>query len=442
MLTLGNKNELFIDDFLISQSCNVNLGLTSPVRQECVYKINTELEGMTCGYFSIVESPETDQIYMYYRTDFGTALAVSRDGKKFEPVNDEIYHFDNGLKHIVFHGKPPCHNFAPFYDENPNCPKEQKFKAIGLNGWPNAKLLAFCSEDGKNWVPLVEEPIISDGMFDSLNTAMWNKNAKKYRCFSRYFKQSEEQKEAQSKAEIKGDFEAVPGTRAIQICESDDFINWTKPEPFLYNGIEAPHQFYTNAIRAVPEAEHILVGFPMRFCEGRKKVAEHCEDGVTDAVFISSRDSINWNYNGKAWLYPENDLRQWTERNNMVSAGFIERDNEYSIYLYQHYHWDDAQIVRYTIPKFRFGYVYSEYGHFTTKSFVLDGERLTFNYNTSAIGSLKVTVLDETGNALDGYSYEIFGNEFDYAINLKELKGKVLRLKIELEDAFLYSIGY
>ena len=73
---------------------------------------------------------------------------------------------------------------------------------------------------------------------------------------------------------------------------------------------------------------------------------------------------------------------------------------------------------------------------------MLDGERLTFNYNTSAMGSLKVTVLDETGNALDGYSYEIFGNEFDYAINLKELKGKVLRLKIELEDAFLYSIGY
>ena len=77
-----------------------------------------------------------------------------------------------------------------------------------------------------------------------------------------------------------------------------------------------------------------------------------------------------------------------------------------------------------------------------TKPFTLEGDKLTFNYNTSAVGTFGVTVLDESGNPIEGFAFETYGNELDYAMDLAALKGRTLRLKIQLQDAYLYAIGY
>jgi len=60
-------------------------------------------------------------------------------------------------------------------------------------------------------------------------------------------------------------------------------------------------------------------------------------------------------------------------------------------------------------------------GSFVTKPFVLEGDRLTFNYNTSAVGTLGVTVLDEAGEPIEGCSFEVYGNELAYPVELAAL---------------------
>jgi hypothetical protein len=90
----------------------------------------------------------------------------------------------------------------------------------------------------------------------------------------------------------------------------------------------------------------------------------------------------------------------------------------------------------------RLGYAYSADGWFITKPFRLDGNRLTFNYNTSALGSLFVDILNPDGSPIDGMSFELFGNELDAPIDLYSIAGKTLRMRVTLCDAYLYAIGY
>jgi len=447
MITLGTRHELFLDGWLIDTMDHIELGQVPPERKEKILELNKPWEGRFCTYLSVVQPPGTGQIYMYYRaTDIQrggheyTCLAISDDGIHFK-------RFENGLNNIVVKGITGCHNFAPFYDTNPDCAEGERFKAVAFSQHSHGEkptLSAFHSQDGIEWHLYEGGPIIEDGVFDSLNTAFWDESIKKYRCYSRYFKKSEE--EIKRNFKPKGRFEAEEGLRGIQSSISDDFRNWSAPVPNTYNGREPGQMqsFYTNAARPVPGAPHQLVAFPMRFHPDRQKVPEAPNGlGCSDCVMLSSRDGIDWQMrSNRAWIYPNMDRENWTNRNYVVSAGIAEAAAHFNVYVMEHYGWDDISIVRYAVPKMRLGYVYSEDGSFITRQFVLEGDRLTFNYNTSAFGTLYVTVLDENKKPIEGYEYEIFGNEFAFPIVLKELKGRKLHLSIKLQDAYLYSIGY
>ena len=54
---------------------------------------------------------------------------------------------------------------------------------------------------------------------------------------------------------------------------------------------------------------------------------------------------------------------------------------------------------------------------------------------------LKITVLDESGNVLDTYNRELYGNELEYELKMSTKTGRTLQLVIELQDAYLYAIG-
>lgn len=129
--------------------------------------------------------------------------------------------------------------------------------------------VAFASPDGIHWRKMQDAPVITRGAFDSLNVAFWDKAAGRYRCFSRYFDH---------------------GKRAIQSATSEDFLRWTEPVPHQYApGVPLEH-FYTNATVPCPGAPHILLSLPKRFVPERKKVVAHPDTGVSDAIFLSSRD--------------------------------------------------------------------------------------------------------------------------------------------------------
>ena len=72
---------------------------------------------------------------------------------------------------------------------------------------------------------------------------------------------------------------------------------------------------------------------------------------------------------------------------------------------------------------------------------------MRLNFATSALGGVIVSVCDENGNALDGYtSYTMFGDAVDRPVefekSLSELKGKTVKLKFKMSDAQLYSFVF
>ena len=197
----------------------------------------------------------------------------------------------------------------------------------------------------------------------------------------------------------------------------------------------------------------MLVSFPMRYVPGRTKLESYKSKGVSDAVFLSGRDGVNWSEPFKtAWIAPSLNERNWTQRNYITVAGIIESDNEFSFYVEERYMWDDCAIVRYTLPKYRFGSLYAnnDSGQLLTKPFIFEGNGLFLNYATSATGYISVAVLDEGGNVIPGFGFEecgeIYGNELQKEVvwggkSLADLSGKKMRLSITLNDAHLYAFG-
>jgi homogentisate 1,2-dioxygenase len=79
------------------------------------------------------------------------------------------------------------------------------------------------------------------------------------------------------------------------------------------------------------------------------------------------------------------------------------------------------------------------------------GERQTLaleiNFKTSALGGVRIEILDEAGAPMEGYdSGRLFGNSLsrpvDFDAPLSALAGKAVRLRITLTDADLYSFRF
>lgn len=433
---IGARLEPFVDDWLIEKMQGASLQLQHPERREVVFVADQPWEGPGSAYYTVVQDGE--RICLYYRGFVPkdddprqvTCMAESTDGIHFTRPALRLFEF-NGSKenNIVWVGKE-SHNFAPFVDRNPRCKPEERYKAIG--GLPPA---AFASPDGVHWRKIQDAPVITRGAFDSLNVAFWDEAAGRYRCFSRYFDH---------------------GKRAIQSATSGDFLHWTEPVPHQYApGVPLEH-FYTNATVPCPGAPHILLSFPKRFVPERQKVAAHPDTGVSDAVFLSSRDGVHWDRTFlEAWLRPGLDQRNWTQRSNMPAWGIAQTGpEELSLYVSEHYSWPDNRLRRVTVQPGRFASVHAgaEGGEVVTRPLLVAGRRLVLNYATSAAGSVQVEVQDTDGRPLPGHALTdmppLYGDELAAVVtwkagpNLPDLAGKPIRLRFVVRDADVYAVRF
>ncbi|WP_409342080.1 hypothetical protein [Paenibacillus sp. MBLB4367] len=443
---IGTRVEMFVDDWLIEDMRGLSLKLHQPVKREVVLVLDKPWEGKFCCYFTVMQ--EKDRIRLYYRgncfhDDDDTQVACyaeSRDGVHFERPDLGLCEFGGSRANNIMLTGMDAHNFAPFLDANPDAPPQQKYKAVAGFG-PKGQsvylnqgyLIGYYSADGIHWRKW-EEPIIRDGGFDSLNVAFWDKVRGEYRCYSRSF--------------------TADKIRVIQSATSADFLHWGGHEPNRYAENVPLEQFYTNATLPCPGAEHTYLSFPMRIDFERKKVREHLYDGVSDAVFMSSRDGRNWDRRFmEAWARPGGDIRNWTDRNSMTAWGIVETaPDEFSMYISEHYRWNDNRLRRLTVRKHGFASVNANYGggEMVTRPLVFSGSRLLLNYATSAVGSIRVEVQDASGKPLEGFALEdmddMFGDEISGEVNwnkgnrLEEVKGRVVRFRFVMKDADLYAM--
>jgi hypothetical protein len=219
--------------------------------------------------------------------------------------------------------------------------------------------------------------------------------------------------------------------------------------------VPAEH-FYTQATLPCPGAPHLLLAFPKRFVPDRKKIAEHKEPGVSDAVFMSSRDGVQWDRSFlEAWVRPGLDPKNWTDRNNMTAWGIVETaPDEWSMYISEHYRSPDNRIRRITIRPRGFASMHADAkeSEFTSKPLRFEGNRLLLNYSTSAAGSVQIEVRDANGQPIPGFALTdmppLYGDELEATTkwkggsDLAKLRGQTIRLRVVMRDADLYALRF
>jgi hypothetical protein len=442
MHDIGNRLEPFVDEWLIDKMQGASLRLYPPERREVVLEMNAPAEGPTSCYFNLFE--EGGRIRLYYRGHSpGDAsplqtvnYAESTDGIHFSrPVLNQVEYQGSRRNHITYQGIEG-HNFHVFRDDHPACKSDERYKAVGAE-WE--KLYGFVSPDGWQWRRLRDEPLDVKGTFDSLNVVFWDSRLGAYRLFSRYFDN---------------------GIRAIQSCTSEDFIHWSTPIHHDYGtGAELEH-YYTNATLPCPGAEHILLSFPKRFIPERTRITpqpgyEYTADGVSDAVFLSSRDGIHWRRFSEAWVRPGLDQENWTHRSNMVAWGIVRSSPiEWSMYISEHYGWITNRLRRLAIRPWGFSGIHADRtgGELVTHPLRFSGGALHLNASTSAAGSIQVEIQTAEGRPLEGFALSDmnpwFGDELDAVMtwrggtDLSRVAGHAVRLRMVFKDADMFALRF
>jgi hypothetical protein len=447
-ISIDARREPLVDDCLIDRMDGTELKLHRPVERNIAIVHDAPWEGNTSTYHTVFQ--DGDIYRMYYRgghVDDRTlkeshseyyCYAESRDGIRWTKPELGLIEFNGSKKNNIILSGLGRHNFAPFRDENPDCSLDARYKAVGGG---NGGLIAFKSADAIHWSPISEKPVITEGAFDSLNIAFWDKHRGRYVDFHRDFHD---------------------GLRDIKTCTSTDFANWSNPDWVEYSGAP-PQHLYTNAITPYPGAPHIYIGLPMRFVPDRNP-HNHKTTGVSDCVLMTSRDGQSFRRWNEAFIRPGPQPARWISRNNLAAWGIVTTEpdvpgapEELSLYATEgYYHGKGTRLRRYTLRRDGFVSVNSpaEGGEMVTKPLIFRSENaeLLINFATSAVGGLRCEIQDAAGQPLPGFSLaesvELYGDEVAQPVvwqgtkSVSALAGAPIRLRFVMQDADLYAIEF
>jgi hypothetical protein len=436
-IPLGSRRELFVDKFLTDTLDGLAFRLNTP---QLAPAPASPIQG---HYMTVLR--DGSRFRAYYRQYDPSYTGVKGDGNPgeitlcSESANGvEWCHPDYGLvevngsrhNHAVLRQVPFSHNFAPFLDANPAAAPEARFKALagvsGAHGSAGTGLHAFRSADGIRWQPMQAGAVFNqaDFAFDSQNVSFWSVEEGCYVCYFRSWL-----------GESRGD-----RLRSISRITSEDFLNWSDPVRLSPN-LPGEH-LYTSQTHPYFRAPHLYIALPTRFQPDR--------GASTDILFMATRagsDRFERLFS-EAFILPGPDPKRWGNRSNYAACGVVPTGpTEMSIY-----HGPAGR--RYTLRTDGFISIHAGYagGTLTTRPFTFTGEELTLNVATSAAGSVRVELQDETGRPLPGRALadadEIASDSLDQRVTWKgdsdvsALAGRPVRLRLALREADLYSLVF
>ena len=435
---IGSRLELFVDDWLVDSMSGTALKLHHPVPQETALDFDRPWEGSTS--WAPVIDKEGDLYRLWYRAwpkggKARQAYAESADGVRWERPSLGIVDFEGSTDNNLI-WTDPGGNMCPFLDGNPDASPGQRYKGIVRS----RVIHAIASPDGIHWSLIRDEPVMTEYPFDSPNVAFWDTNREEYVAYTRG---------------VAGTGSFKGGVRWIRRATSKDFLNWTPLE--LIDPGDTPYEhLYTNACTQYFRAPHVYLMFPKRFVPDRKFDDDWEHNGLSEAVFMSSRDGFHFDRRFmEAFIRPGPDPLNWTDRNMIVGRGIVPTgDTEISIYYVENYQHPSDRLRRATLRTDGFVSVNAPYagGAMTTKPLTFEGGELVVNYATSVAGSLRFEMQDADGKAIDGFllpqSAEIYGDEIERVAtwengsDVSALAGRPVRLHVEMKDADLYSVRF
>ena len=489
MINIGNRRELFCDNYLIDEEKTTARAVThKPVKRDVAFVHDAQWEVQGAAYHNIVITPEGKR-YMYYKS---MHQDIKPDGADATMRRICVIQSDDGLhwsrpelcitpifgKRIdaptnnVISGLYDYYdNMFVFYDTNPNCPEDERFKAIygewgsGIFGYVSADGINFKFHPGNNIHEIIENSILISGKdsgcyFDSLNTVYYNNDIGKYVAFVRGFHVGDDN--------YPPDPDVPEAVRDIRYMESEDFKNWSYPIPFKYND-SYDYQLYANAIAPYYRAPHIFCAMATRYVawpewidsfdklpNPEERKVRGRGKSMNDAIFMSSRDGKDWFRYGEAILTagPEHKSN-WKYGDCYPCVGFTETpgsnpegtDPYLSIFCKEDEDGQPTKLYRYSLrlDGFVSRTATLDPQYLVTKPFVYEGKELEINFETSALGYMKFKLRDTDGNEI--YSKEVMGDKVDRIVGFEngtpaDLCGKEVVMEIEMSDASIYSFKF
>ena len=525
---LGRKRELFVDDFFIDRlDGEVSRRLHEPVPDDIILTLDEphEMTNNAGGSYNSLLWDGKRYIY-YYRAhgrfptpswegsdDFYLCAAESEDGIHFRRCqvnllptgyNVVLDRSNTGqLRHVN-----PERNVCPavstaFYDTNPDCPADERYKMVVTNEHSQHGMYLFASADGFDF-HLKAGPFELDPKcgYDSANQMFYDPGAGVYRLYSRGFRMA-----------------GPTWKRTIMTHVTRDFIHFEQATELEFDPefdalFARGQELYTNAVRPYFRAPHILLGFPMRYVEGCMTPGAHtsstceqptlrrvtgdpdvvlqkCEDewnirvlsrpdlaarayraksqlryglASTDTVLIASRDGFHFKGWGESFIRPPAEEDSWSYGSGSVAIGMAVTPSalghgapdELSFYCPEaNWSFNIGRIRRYHLRMD--GFVSLHFGMaggtLLTPAFTFAGGRLTLNLSTGALGGFKAEFRDGTGTPIPGWTfadaYEEIGDDLamtarwkGHGPDVRPLEGKTVRLAISGVNCDLYSLQF
>ncbi len=488
-IPIGQNRECFFDDYLLDTAkTTAEFRVHQPELRGPVMTHDAPWEGSGCDYHNFffddswpgMDGSHPNGVYrMYYlgwqapsrepnakpQYPIVVCYAESADGLTWTKPNLGLCTFNGSKDNNIVVTKELLDfefidNFMVFRDENPACPKEERYKGIALF---HHALWSFNSPDGLHFT--LGNTIATRGVFDTVNIVFWDSVAGKYRGYIRG-----------NHFDPKGRPTAFNGAiRDINYVESTDFKTWTDPVLLKFGPDKEDIALYTNVINPYFRAPQMLLGFPSRYVERvewngsfeqltglekrRKRMEMEPRFGmaITDCVFIVSRNGKEFTRymeafmrpgpeNGDNWLYGD----CYPALGFAVTPGMMPGSpDELSLYA-PCYHWMQVPslLLRYAIRMDGFVSLHAggEEKLVVTKPLTYDGKELFINFATSAMGWLYVTLIDENGKRYP--SCETFGDAierkvvFDDPEAVATLSGKPVTIEFKMWDTDIYSMHF
>jgi len=438
-IDIGTRRELFVDDYVVdSLSGTAAFDLKKPQAQEVSLVTGEPWEGNTSGYFTVFQDGPLYRMYYrgWHHEDGSmahpetTCYAESTDGINWTKPSLGIIEYGGSTDNNIIWKSPGSHNFTPFKDANPNASPDGKYKALTRNAVSGGGhgLYALKSPDGIHWSLMSQQPVITEGAFDSQNLAFWDAHRGHYVDYHRDFRS---------------------GVRDIKTATSDDFLNWSDPDWLDYPPGTPSEHLYTNAVLPYERAPHLLLGFPTRYYPSTQQV---------EPILMSSRDGQTFQRWNEALIPITAPEDRDGNRSNYMAWGLVQlphSDRELSVYATEaYYEGPDSRIRRFTyrVDGFVSAGATGGVGQLLTKPPLFEGDRLQVNFATFGQGTLRAELQDAAGNPIPGFtladSQALSGDEIEQVLswsgdtNVGQLAGTPVRILFELHDADLYSFHF
>jgi hypothetical protein len=344
--------------------------------------------------------------------NFATCYAVSKDGIRWEKPALDVYRYKGKPTNIVVWG---THGTGVFKDVNDADPKRRYKRIAGRH--PHGSLDAAFSADGIRWGKRFP---IASVRGDTHNNALWAPELKKYVAFTREY--------------------PPPGIRTVLRMESEDFVKWSPPVEVLRGPIEA--QTYSMPVFRYAD---IYLGL----------VAIYHTSGELHGRVTTE---LAWSPDTKIWrrIDEGNPLISLCEKVGDVNWGCIYAasrpvvlEDEIRIYYSgqkKTHDWNDGWLCLARLRRDGWaGYLPRDDAGpavLVTNPILCDGRTMRVTADIRNGGSVKVTLLDDSGKSIsEGLTLTTDVTDAA-AADVSALQGERVRVRFDFRRAQVYSLRF